>query len=597
MPRYLLVLPDEGTLPAAIAAALADNTGLGLAEQRDTFVLLANAAMRHLAAGSAGLVVGRLFHRHGPARPIAVLDDVDVGHFGDASGARLLRHFWGGYVALVGGLSRRLLRDPSGALPCYLARGPGCTLAASDVDLLLATGWVRPAIDWTALALQHYGAGLPRARTVLEGVWELLPGFALELPANPDRQRVCWTPWDHVAADDGAEPAQEAERIRRTVHHCVRGCTSHSGRVLLSLSGGLDSSIVAACLAGTGVEITCLTMFSDDPEGDERDYARALCARLGMPLLERPYRIEEVDIEAPLGAHLPRPIGRTQAQAYEQAHVEAASVVGADAFVSGNGGDNVFAYSQSASAITDRFMAEGLGSGVLRTLRDVCRQTGCSGLEAARAAMRIRRAPAAYRWRPSSAFLHPDLLAGLAGTGLDHPWLEAPPGALPGKAGHIAGLLRVQHNLEPGRTRVAPVINPLLSQPIMEACLAIPSWRWRSGGWDRSVARIAFAEDLPGAIARRRSKGGPDEFTARIVSHYRRRIRERLLDGHLAAHGLLDRDALDEALTDRGPTLGEERPRLLDLLATEAWLDFWCSRLSDLSADGSRPRAAARPNN
>jgi asparagine synthase (glutamine-hydrolysing) len=512
---------------------------------------------------------------------IGALEGEEANEILESCGDKLIRDYWGGYVAAISTAgTTRLLRDPSGALPCYLTRTADYVLAGSHVDLLLATDLVETSIDWSALAHHLYSAGLPRHETVLTGIHELLAGFSVDIPGHMGGQRPFWSPWDHVRTWVGEDPAQSAERLKRTIVRSVRGWTSSSKRVLLSVSGGLDSSIVAACLATCGgPEVHCLTMFGDDAGGDERDYARAVCERLGLPLIEHRYRVEDVDIEAPLAAHLPRPFGRTQAHAYEQAHLDVARKLGIDAFVTGNGGDNVFAYSQSASAIADRYLGEGIGIGLLHTIRDTCLQTGCGAATATRSAVRILRAPRSYRWQSSPSLLHPGLLVELAASRLDHPWLEAPPGAPPGKAGHIAALLRVQLNLEPGRARYAPVLNPLLSQPVVEACLGIPSWQWRAHGFDRAVARDAFREDLPELIVRRRSKGGPDGFTAQLIVRYRHRIRERLLDGHLAANRLVDTAALDRLLADERPTLGQERARVLALLATEAWLDFWIGRL------------------
>jgi asparagine synthase (glutamine-hydrolysing) len=594
-PRFLMTLAREGCELPAPASQLASRTGLEIAMAGRGCLLLRSAGTGVLTLDD-GAIVGSLFHRHGPARPVEVLSPSESDRIAASNGASLLGSFWGGYVAFVSGALPRLLRDPSGALPCYLVRRADCILIASHVELLLATGLFSTSIDWNALAAHLYRAGLPGQRTVLAGIEELLPGFSIDLAGDSAGQRACWTPWDHVRPGPQEEPRQIAERLRRIVLHCVQSWASSSKQLLLSVSGGLDSSIVAACLAG-GKRVHCLTMFSDDAGGDERDYARALCTRLGLPLTECRYRVEDVDIEAPLGVHLPRPSGRTQAIAYERAHIELAGSIGADAFITGNGGDNVFGYSQSAAAIVDRYLVEGAGAGLLATLRDVCRQTGCSALEALRSAGRILRSPRPYRWQPSDSFLHPELLAELAEHPLAHPWLEAPPGGLPGKAGHIAGLLRVQPNLEPGRAAHAPVLNPLVSQPIMEACLSIPSWQWRSGGFDRSMARTAFSGDLPDMIVRRRSKGGPDGFTAQIISRYRSRISERLLEGRLAAHRLVDTAAIARVLADERPTLGEERTRLLGLLATEAWLDAWNGRLETLNRGGSwQERPSAGPS-
>ncbi|PTS90575.1 hypothetical protein DBR17_01245 [Sphingomonas sp. HMWF008] len=369
-------------------------------------------------------------------------------------------------------------------------------------------------------------------------------------------------------------------RLRRAIEQSVAAWTSRYRHPLLSVSGGLDSSIVAACLARSmreqfGKAASCITLYTDDPAGDEHDYARQLCAHFDLPLAECRYTLDAVDLDRALGAHLPRPAGRVEAQPYEAAHRAIAAQVGADAFFTGNGGDNVFGYSQSAAALADRALHEGPGAGAFATLRDICRQTGAGPLRVTRAAMRIARAAPGYRWRASPALLHPELIGSLQELAFAHPWLEAPPGALPGKAAHIAGLLRAQVTLEPDRSRIAPVVHPLLSQPVIETGLSIPSWQWRTGGRDRAVARDAFADRLPQPILNRKGKGTPDPFCGEIVARKRGALRGRLMDGQRPAHRLLDQDVIEETLQPERPTTGEENVRLLELANVEAWLSCW----------------------
>ncbi|AOH85636.1 hypothetical protein AWL63_18515 [Sphingomonas panacis] len=159
---------------------------------------------------------------------------------------------------------------------------------------------------------------------------------------------------------------------------------------------------------------------------------------------------------------------------------------------------------------------------------------------------------------------------------ISHPWLEAPKNALPGKAAHIAGLLRVQPNLQTSEAAIGlPVVNPLMAQPVMEACLHIPTWRWCAGGVNRAVAREAFAGVLPSDIAYRTTKGRPDGFCNEIIDTRRGHIRERLLDGHLVRNKILDAKSIDQTLAEESPNRGIEQIRLLSLIEMEAWLDHW----------------------
>jgi asparagine synthase (glutamine-hydrolysing) len=577
-PRYLLVVGDDGPARTELLALVARRTGLALAFSAERTAVLANAACCCITIADTGCILGTLFRRHGPAEPLTGLSKDEAATVAKSGGDVLLGNFWGGYVAAISGAdSVRVLRDPSGTFPCYYASIDGLNLFASDAEILAASG-LPIQVDVEEIGRQLYRAFIPAQTTAIHRIRELLGGFSLCLCDEIGNQTPCWSPWNHVA-DRGDEPADAAARLSRIVGHCVHAWASTHRRALLSVSGGLDSSIIAACLAKADQDAVCLTMFADDAGGDERPFARTLCDHLGLRLIERPYRLEDIDIREPLAAHLPRPRDRTQANAYERVHLEVAAEIGADAFMTGNGGDHVFGYSQSAAPIADRHLSEGIGRGMLSSLRDVCQQTGCSIFEALRQARRLAHGPPAHQLRPNPLLLDAEFVAALGPEELRHHWLDAPVGALPGKAAHISTLLRVQPNLEASRGYHLPVISPLMSQPILEACLETPTWEWRAGGRDRSLARRAFVRDLPPAIINRRVKGTPSGFSARLLDHFRGPIRERLLGGRLASNGIVDSVAIQQALAGERPVPDLERVRILELVNAEAWIEHWEGRL------------------
>lgn len=577
-PSYLLAVGENAADRSDLLQRLSSRTDLRPSFSNGSVAALTSPSCRCLSVADAGCVFGYLFPRHGPARPLTELGKGDVASILGSDGEALPSAFWGGYVAAVTSAdSVRVMRDPSGNFPCYFSTCGGLVLFASDAELLMTATASPVSIDFEEIGRQLYRAFVPRTPTALGNVRELLAGFAVRLPGGLERQEQCWSPWDHVhGRDEGS--ADAAERLSRTVRHCVHAWASTQDRILLSVSGGLDSSIVAACLAKTGTDAVCLTMFTDDPSGDERPFSRALCDQLALPLIERPYRLEDIEITEALAANQPRPRDRTQAIAYERVHDAVASDVGATAFMTGNGGDHVFGYSQSAAAVADRYLAEGLGRGTFASLVDVCRQTGCSMVDALRQAWHLARGSPEYQVRPNPLFLEPGFVVTLAEADLHHPWLNAPPGALPGKAAHIATILRAQPNLEPSGAAALPVLNPLVSQPIVETCLAIPTWEWRAGGRDRSLARSAFARDLPPLILNRRVKGTPGRFAARLLDHFRGPIRERLLGGRLASCKIIDTVAVERTLAGERPVPDLERVRLLELVNAEAWIDHWTAR-------------------
>jgi asparagine synthase (glutamine-hydrolysing) len=176
-------------------------------------------------------------------------------------------------------------------------------------------------------------------------------------------------------------------------------------------------------------------------------------------------------------------------------------------------------------------------------------------------------------------------------------WVLPPTDSLPGKAAHVAGLYRAQarsRSLEDGR----PVVSPLLSQPIVEAALGVPTWRWCEGGIDRALVRQAFREQLPASVVQRRWKGGADGFCLAFISAHRAELRSRLLDGNLARAGLLDRDAVEAALSDAGLLRGKNYASIMELTEAEGWAQYWVDQQTvvDRSLPASPSRRANAPD-
>lgn len=573
--------PDASGLAPRIAA-LADRPDWVRQNFTGDAAIFTRSQWPYMAAADPAdaVLLGPVFDRHGPNDRPAQLDEAIWQDIRSGSVDPLLTRFWGGFVVFSWVEGRlQVFREPSGAMPCYYAAISGGVLIGSSIAELIDAGLPRPSIAMERIADVLYRADLPFQDTAFTGVHELLPGDSLTISGDNFTVRHVWSPWHHVAIDANVDFAEHAERLRRAVKNAVAGWCAASGSTLVGVSGGLDSSILAACMGRKDPPPICVTLATDDAEGDERAYARQVCDHLGLTLIEAEYDLADIAIDRPARADLPRPTGRLIAQGYSAAVSRAAQAHGAQTFFTGNGGDNVFAFSQSAGALADRIICEGPSAGSWRTARDICRLTGCSLGQAGRAALRLFARPRRYRWRPDRRFLARSVVADLDRRPLAHPWLDAPPGALPGKAAHIASLLRIQRHLDgTGQLGEVAVVNPLMSLPVIEACLAIPSWMWCHGGRNRSAAREAFRADLPRGIVERISKGGPDAFGARIIEHFRGAIRDRLLDGNLASGGTIDRAALERRLSDERPDWGTHRVRLLELLEAEAWIDHWRAR-------------------
>jgi asparagine synthase (glutamine-hydrolysing) len=514
---------------------------------------------------ATGVVLGRL-HPTGRGEP-PVPDE-----------RGLLDRFWGGYIAIFDADDGAgLLRAPLGDLPCYWAPQGNGAVVASSPRLALAAGGRAPRVAWAALARQLGFGTVSTAETCLDGIRELRGGDRLDVRSGAIRRTTRWSPWTFVRARRGTGDADaDAIGLRQLIIDCVAATASRHPNVLLKLSGGLDSSIVAAALAAAGRPFASLTLFTDDGAGDERDYARIVAAHLGVRLIESRRDPLQLDFDQSPSSGLARPSFPGFRQEADRLADAVAASLGATAVIDGGGGDNVFCSLQSAAAVADCLLDwRGLGAlgRTTRSLASIAQVSLAHVLR--RAVLRAGSARRWYRWERDTLFLSAAAAASVPPQP-DHPWLTAPARTPPGRAAHVALIAAAQSYVEGlDSDRDPPTLAPLLAQPVVEQCLSVPSWHWFDQGRNRALARRAFAADLPASIARRRSKGSPECFVAQAFEVHRAALRDRLLGGLLAEGGLIDVPALARALDERRPPLDWSLNRIMTLLDAEIWARAW----------------------
>lgn len=576
--RFLAVVRERSACPELIARVHAQLAAIAGADRvHDDGSVLCGHVGGPVIEHERGLVVGPLFDRRFPG-PVTDLARAEWEKIFLTRGERLVEMFWGGYVAVLPANDGTVdvVRAPFGELPCYWLERDGVVALASDPGLLVDAGLLRPAVAWEPIIRELAWPDLRGTDTCLTGLRSLRGGERLSIIAGKPVLRTLWSPWDHVSGMDDHRAGPVVEGIRRATQLCVGSRASACDHVLLLLSGGLDSSIVAACLAGGRTPFSLVTLATRDALGDERDYARSVAEAVGQPLHEAVREVSRIDPGRSRASRLPRPAGRMFEQETARIAEEIGLAVGAQAILTGGGGDNVYCSLQSAAPAADRLLVSGPGRAFIDTAREVGRLASASLPAVIRGATRrvwpwARRSPVS----PNRLFLS-TIAQDAVGPAPPHPWLAAPRGALPGKAAHVK-LLALAESFQQGFDPQAlmPTVTPLLGQPLVEACLAVPSWCWLEEGRNRAIARRAFAGDLPDKVAWRRSKGTPDSFVAEIYERYRADVRERVLGGVLAEHRIIDVAAVQRAFDETGSLAPAEYRRLLALADVENWARAW----------------------
>lgn len=571
----IAIVPDPGTARSARLAAFVRNAcaggRLGSLADGDGLTVIGDLRAPRLDLPGDGIVWGHVFDRMSSAR-------ITVPEALAASCDQMVNRCWGGYLAIRSGATGvEIFRDPSGAIPCYRARVDNAEIFTTRIGLLVDAGLLDAEIDWTILSQALVYRDLRPARTALRGVDELMPGTCATILDGRILLRTLWSLWQRATPEFMVTEEKDAiDRVRRVTTSCVSAwgrCFEHP---LVELSGGLDSSIVAAALAQAGCTPRCITFASIEGDPDETPYARAVADHLGLRLDVLRADPGDVDVTRTSARDLPRPAARAFAQSHDAQLRAFAAREGVDAFFSGGGGDNVFAYLRSVLPAVDRI--RGGEGGTLTTIGEIASLTDASlWTVLAGFVRRMARLRAAHRWSRSTRFVGASALHGLPFP-QGHPWIEAPLSILPGKRVHGHSMIVIQNHLEGfDRLQDAPILSPLISQPLIETCMAIPTWMWCAGGMNRSVARKAFADRLPPLVIDRRTKGAFDAYSTRVFTANQGAVRDMLLDGALARQGLIDIERVAAAFAPGGASR-IDMLRLLDLADIEAWVGAWTRR-------------------
>ena len=545
-------------------------SGAGLA-------VFCDAGLGVLDLSGAGVVLGTLFERESAAS-IPSLSPAQAARIVRTRGLDVVESFWGGYVAIIADLAQArvdVLRDPSGVVPACRLEQDGVTIVCSRLDIALDAGFRRPMLDWSCVHQLLAFPNLRGHRTGLKGVEELLPGRRLTFEGGVARlETSLWSPWPY--ADKSAQildPVAAAGAVRTAVERSVTGWASVSSPLVVELSGGLDSSIIASCLDQPTVLATFVNFVTPTAEGDERDYARLVAQAAGRTLIERPATAEAVDVARARPGRHPRPASQALLHPIETAFAAVGQDLQARAFFSGLGGDNVFCSSSTSGPAADALLMYGPGREFRQAIHALCLRHNCTLWTALRATLRKAvKAREGISHQPVTEYLS---MVAPEPDPPDHPWLAGAPGVLPGKREHVASILLAQGFLDRyEHAQIAPVRFPLLAQPVMEACLRVPTWLSNAGGRNRAVARDAFADRLPKRVLERQTKGGLNAFMGEAFNRNRQRLAEQLVRGWLATAGLVDGKAIAATLETPSPN-GAAIARLFYLADVEAWARTW----------------------
>lgn len=535
---------------AADVAAVAEQHGLGAVAIEHDHILFAGADLPSRRLSDGSVILGDIFTRTG------------VSVHASSEG-------WGNFIAVARQGDMLIVeRAALTGMPLYWCRHADGILCFSHLELvrdLLSD----VSIDWEFVGHALAYSNLRTERTGIVGLLELLPGCSLAFDGHGAAVRAIWLPWEHVAKPAASGAAELASALELRIDNSVKAWSSGRSDILLELSGGLDSSIIAASLSAAGADFSAINFATPGADGDERHFARAVAERVGAAMIEARNDDTGIDLLSPPANLHPRPGAYGVLGGLDHAFEEAGGGK-AKAVIGGIGGDNVFAFDSSIGPAVDAFEQFGFSRRTFAVLRDVARAGEATIWEAVRLLVRARRAGPRRGWPREASFCNQ---AALPAEPFAHPWDDGAAGASRGKRKHVEAIRRILDFADrPDRWYDRDVGLPLLSQPVVELCLTIPSWAWFTGGRDRAVARAAFARRLPASVVWRRDKGRLESLCTAAFLRQRHDLGALLLGGRLAARGLLDQSSIS-AYIEAADVVGNfDYFRLLEIADVERWV-------------------------
>src|SRR5689334_4529089 len=511
--------------------------------------------------------------------------------WGDACVERLHGMF---AFALWDGRRRRLLlaRDRVGKKPLYYWHHDGLLVFASEPKALLRHPAVGRTLD--AVALEHYAAFgyTPAARSIFEGIAKLPPAHVATLAAGALTLRRYWA-LPPGAAPDGSDRDVTA-RVRAAVLDAVRARLEADVPLGVFLSGGVDSSVIVACMRelNVGRLATFSVGFGVDPSHDELPYARAVARRFETDHHEDILDSKVTDLAAAVVRHCDEPFA--DSSAIPTLVVAEATARHLKVALSGIGGDETFGgYPRYLGVRLSEAWAR-----VPRALRAVPEALARRLPEAATSRnvgdWARRFADGAARAMPEryigwTRFFDAPALAALATPALGHvfrgdveaahraAWATRADGDAADGAWRIDLATYVPDDLLTMADRMSMARSlelraPFCDHRLIELSLSIPASTKLAGLSLKPLLKRAFADVLPPWVRYRRKHGFMIPLNRWLRTDLRHVVEDALAPDRVRARGLWRPDVVARLVREQLDGVRTHGDRLWTLVMLELWM-------------------------
>jgi asparagine synthase (glutamine-hydrolysing) len=497
-----------------------------------------------------------------------------------------------------------MVRDRFGEKPLYYApfgeRGRDGLVFASELRALFAHPRVHGerAIDGVAVAQFFLHEFVPAPRTILANVKKLEAGHALLWVDGAGLRGLPYyrTPrGGRAVARAGTEATELAAELVHRTEESTRARLVADVPVGVFLSGGLDSSFIAACAARVHTRVKTFTIGFDDPTFDESAHARRVALHLGTEHIE--HRLSAaalIDLVPSTLDWIDEPFADSSLVPTTLLAREARREV--TVALGGDGGDELLA--GYPTFVLDQVQGllpawPALLSGFARTVAAAIPVDSGNFSHSFKARQFVQGLGTTGARRHASwlAPLLPRDLAHVAGPKLEaaavaHAF-DAVDAAATGASSPFDAATAFYLGLYLGEGVLTKVDRatmrasleartPLLDTGVAEFCLSLPSRFCVRGRTTKWLMREALGSMLPKSIAERPKKGFGAPVGAWLRGPLRPLAEATLAPARIREGGWLDPNAVSEMLAAHLAGRADLRKPLYAALVFEHWRQRWC---------------------
>jgi asparagine synthase (glutamine-hydrolysing) len=527
-----------------------------------------------------GLLVGKIFSKEN-YKPATFTHEISQALI--TNPALLLKQFWGRYAGVLYDKhvkSITLIRDPLGLSSIFYVLTSDSILFSTELSLLYDMVEEKPSIDWNYFAEYIINQNQALPTTPFKEVRELLPGMELSFTLGGKvSYRHLWDITQSTVTTINDKYAFE-EELLAILKACTRAWADESTGVCVELSGGVDSSSIMILLQDIlpdGKKLIGVNYIDSKMSGsNEIEHAQEIADLCKIPLSFLDWQDFSLLDSLPSSWRPNRPSSLFLFYSKNQQLKELASSQGCNIIMNGQGGDHVFLAPPPLNSLADLWLTQGL-----KNFSDTLSQLSALYRMPLIPLISHNLKSVAHYYRGISASTPDDLCyldPSLAKTIVKHDFYlkDTLHFFYPAKAAQIEGLYHAISYAERDQAiQFQTYVHPLLSQPLVELALRIPTYQSFDNGYDRIFLRKTVSHIKNAKALWRTIKGQTTGSTAKQFALHAHKIQDIVAEGSLAKSGIINIEWFNRELIKINHGLCDNLWPVSHIFVSQLWLNQW----------------------